>query len=220
MGYLVVGDIKSRVKRQFGDESGVQVTDSDIYRWISDSIRNVILSNEEAIEVITTIDIVASQQDYPLPTDIVSLKGITCKTGDSTSYFNLQGYQLEQFNTYVDGWDGQFFGQGNPAIFTIFNNIIKLFPIPDTAAAAGLKLFYTSYLGEITSDSFTISLPNYYFNAVVNYCLQQAYQMDEDWIGAEIMMQQVQQDLTKARGKSKEQQDTYQMITILDDDRW
>lgn len=219
MTFLQVGDVKSRVKRQFGDESGVQVMDSDIYSWISDAVRHVVLNNEEAVQASTTIDIVASQQDYDLPSDTISLKGITCKSGDATSYFNITGYPLEQFNTYVDGWDGGLFGNGQAAIYTIYNNKIKLFPIPDTAAVAGLKVYYTTYLDEITSD-IAIALPRMYFNVIVDYCLQKAYAMDEDWIAAEIQMQQIEKQLHVIRGKSRQQKDKYSVITVLDDDRW
>lgn len=219
MVFLQVGDVKSRVKRQFGDESGVQVMDSDIYSWISDAVRHVILNNEEAIQASTTIDLVAGQQDYDLPADTIALKAITCKSGDATSYFNIRGYILEQFNTYVDGWDGGFFGNGQAAIYTIYNNKVKLFPIPSTAAVAGLKVYYTTYLDEITSD-IAIQLPRIYFNIIVDYCLQKAYELDEDWIAAEIKMQQIQGNMHLARGKSKQQQDRYSIITVLDDDRW
>lgn len=219
MAFLQVGDIKSRVKRQFGDESGVQIVDSDIYSWISDALRNIYLNNEELIEVVGTIDLVAGQQDYDLPADIISLKAVTIKTSDSTGYFNMNGYPLEQFNTYVDGWDGNFFGNGTATIYTIFSNKLKLFPTPDADSPTGLKLFYSSYLDEISSDV-EIDIPKIFFNIIVDYCLQKAYEMDEDWIAAEIKMTAVQQGLHIARGKSKPQQDTYPHITVLDDDRW
>lgn len=220
MSYLSVGDVKNRVKRQFGDESGVQVTDADIFRWVADAVRNVILNSEEVFQVATTMDIITGQQDYPLSEDVLAIKGITCKTADSTAYFELRGYELDQFNSYIDGWDGNFFGEGRPTIYTVFEKKLKLFPIPDADATAGIKLYYTSYLTEITDDAFSIELPNIYFNAVVNYCLQQAYELDEDWIAAEIKMSQIQADLHKARGKVSQQQETYKTITILDDDRW
>lgn len=219
MSFLAVGDVKSRVKRQFGDESGVQVVDADIYSWISDAIRNITLNNEELIEATATIDLINSQQDYTLPDDIVSLKAVTLKPTDATSYFQARGYQLEQFNTYVDGWDGGFFGNGQSTMYTIFDNNIRLFPIPDSDITAGMKVFYTTYLAEISSD-IDIQLPKVYFNIIVDYCLQKAYEMDEDWIAAEIKMTTVQQAIHILRGKTKPQQDTYPTITVLDDDRW
>lgn len=218
---LVVGDVKARVKRQFGDESGVQITDDDIYRWISDALRNLILNgNEEIMQVSSTLDIVANQQDYTLPDGLIALKQVQIKNFDSVGYFQSNGYSLEEFTTYVDGWDGSFFGTGNPAIYTVFDNTIKFFPIPDANSTAGIKLYYTSYLTEITDDTSSIDVPPFYFNVVVNYCLQQAYQLDEDWIAAEIMMQQIAADLKKGRGKVNQRQETYSVITILDDDRW
>lgn len=219
MTFLQVGDVKSRVKRQFGDESGVQIMDSDIYSWISDAVRHIILNNEEVIEASSTIDLVASQQDYDFPSDIVSITSVTCETGDATSYFNLRGYSIEQFNTYIDGWDGGFFGPGQPAVYTIYDSKIKLFPIPSSNRIAGLKILYSTYLNEISSD-IAIELPRIYFNIIVDYCLQKAYEMDEDWIAANIKMQTIQQELHLVRGKTKVLQDKYQTITVLDDDRW
>lgn len=219
MVFLQVGDVKSRIKRQFGDESGVQIMDSDIYSWISDAVRHIILNNEEAIKATSTIDLVANQQDYDVPADTISLLGVTQKAADDASYFTLQGYPLEQFNTYVNGWDGSFFGTGKSTIYTVFNNKIKLFPIPSLASVAGIKVFYTTYLAEIAAD-IEIQLPRMYFNILVDYCLQKAYEMDEDWIAAEIKMQQVSASMHLIRGKSKQQQVKFPVITVLDDDRW
>lgn len=219
MAFLQVGDVKSRIKRQFGDESGVQIMDSDIYNWISDALRHIHLNNEELVQAIATIDLVSGTQEYDLPADVISISGVTIKTSDSTGYFTMNGYQLEQFNTYVDGWDGNFFGAGVAAIYTVYDSKIKLFPTPDTSSLAGLKLYYSTYLDEITSD-IAIDVPKIYFNIIVNYCLQKAYEMDEDWIAAEVKMQEVQQGLHIARGKTNPQQETYKTITVLDEDRW
>ena len=42
-----VQDVLLSVKRQFGDESGVQVTDSDIVRWVDDAQREISMNNPE-----------------------------------------------------------------------------------------------------------------------------------------------------------------------------
>src|SRR5215212_5975441 len=99
-----VSDIKTRIKRTFGDESGVQVTDEDIVRWINDAQRAIVTQNESLLEVTALASLVAGTQEYTLPADILILKAIHIKPSGYTSYISLKGYSFAEFNEYMNGW--------------------------------------------------------------------------------------------------------------------
>lgn len=216
-----LGDVKTRVKRIFGDESAVQVTDADITRWANDAQRAIVLSNEGLLEQIATLNLVADQQEYSLPSDCLILSTITCKNSTQLSYFRLHGYSLTQFNEYVDGWDGTTFGSGQPSIYTVFASMVRLFPVPSTAVVNGLKFFYCKNPPELVNDADVLSLPLVYHNAVVNFCLKNAYELDEDWQTSGLKGSQVVDDMHLARNRDAwKNQETYPTITILSDDGW
>lgn len=217
-----LGDIKTRVKRQFGDESSVQVDDTDITRWVNDAQLHIVQNNEGLLEAVTTLDVVANTQDYALPADLLVLSGITFRNTGDLSYIHMRGHSFQEFNEYVDGWDGTMFGPGIPYIYTVFANTIKLFPAPDSSISAALKLYYNRKPATIVSDVDVVDLPLIYHNAVVNFCLQQAYEMDENFDAANQKGSQVTSDLHINRDKSssKKNREAYPSIVLMPDDAW
>ncbi len=67
-------DVATDIKRIFGDEAGVQITDSDIIRWI-DVGQLEILKNTQILKATSTSDLIAGQVVYSL----ASLKILTIK---------------------------------------------------------------------------------------------------------------------------------------------
>lgn len=216
-----LGDVKIRVKRQFGDESAVQVQDADIVRWANDAQRTIVMNNEGLLEETSTANSVAGQQNYALPVNCFVLKSITYKQSDGQSYFHLSGYSIQQFDSSVDGWDGNALGSGLPGIYTVFAGQVRLFPIPEVSSVAGIKYYFCRRPVDMANDVDVVDLPEVYHSAVVDYCLQQAYELDEDWNSSQIKAAQVANAMHLNRNRDGwNNQETYQVITILPDDAW
>lgn len=214
-----LGDVKIRVKRQFGDEAGVQITDDDITRWVNDAQRDVVMNNEDILQQIDTLDILQGVQAYSIPTTFLIVLSLSYKSADMLSYTKLEGRSLQQFDIFVDGWDGNQFGFGFPAIYTIFGGEIKLFPIPDSNITDGLKIYGSRRPVDVDSDNDIIDLPIEYHNAVVDFCLSKAYELDEDWNASVAKASQAQQNLRLNRARDDwRNQDFYPMITIANED--
>lgn len=218
---MIVSDIYSRVKRQFGDESGVQVTDTDILRWINSGQREIVAQNEGLLEKTALTSTVANQQEYTLPTDLLILKFISLKYSSQLSYFKLKGLKTTDFNEYIDGWAGTSFGAGTPVVYTIFSGKIVLFPTPDATVADALKIYYNRIPVDVTGSSDTPDLPTLYHEVLVKYCLQQAYEMDEDWDASQIKGSALDADIALLRGREEwKQQEFFPTITILSEDNY
>lgn len=218
-----VAQIQSYVKRQFGDESGVQVTDEDIIRWINSGMRQIVLQNESLLEKTSTANSVALQQVYSLPVDLLNLKGIQYRESLTTSYYVLKGYELTKFNQYIDGWDESSSNQTNgvPFCYTVNEGQIIVHPTPDTAITAAFKIYYNRSPVEVVTAADTPELPILYHESIVKYCLQQAYELDEDWDGVGNKEGQLAKELDLLRGREDWKiQESYPVITVLNDDNW
>lgn len=194
-GVLTVNDVFERVKRTFGDESSAQVTEDDIIRWINDAQREAVMQNEGLIQEIGYVDTVAGTREYNLPEDCFTLEHVWVKDGTSASYYSIKFLAMREFNEQADGWDGaNVFAY--PLIFTKQSDgKLLLFPAPQTSTIEGLKLMYSAYATPVADSTSQISIPAYLHSYVVNFCLMQAYEMDEDWESAGQKASQIQGDL-------------------------
>jgi len=218
---MIVSDVKTRVKRQFGDEAGVQVTDADILRWINDGQRQIALHNESILEKVATQNSTASEEEYSLPSDLLLLHSVTYKTPDEGSYHHLKGLKKQEFDNFIDGYDGTDYGTGTPTVYTIFASKLILFPTPDIASTNGIKIFFTRKPTDRTADGDTLDVPELYHESIVNYCLRQAYEMDEDWQASNIKASEIKDDLTILRDRDDwSKREFYPSISVLPEDAY
>lgn len=218
---MIVSDIYTYVKRQFGDESGVQLTDTDILRYINEGQRQIVMQNEGLLETISTANGVKDQEQYTLPTNLLILRTIMYKSPDDVSYYRLKGMSYQQFNEYVDGWDGTAYGSATPTIFTQFAGNLILFPPPDKNSTNGIKIYYNRQPVDVTLPSDTPDLPDLYHDALAKQCLKLAYEMDEDWDAAQIKSKELDADVAVLRGREEwRQEEYYPVITVRIEDSW
>jgi hypothetical protein len=188
-------DVLTRVKRTFGDEAAVQVTQADIIRWINDAQREAVMQNEGLLQKVGFVSSVAGTKEYTYPTDLFVLHHLYYKASASEAYYALKYLSLKDFSEYVDGWDGTTM-QGIPLIYTQQEDgKTVIFPTPAASVANGIKLIYSRYATDVVDQTSTIDLPPFLHTYVINFCLMQAYEMDEDWESAGNKATQIQGDL-------------------------
>lgn len=218
-----VADIIQAVKRQFGDESGVQMTDEDIIRWINSGMRQIVLQNESLMEKTVTTSTVAGQQQYDLPVDLLKLSGIQYREATNQAYRRIKGYSLAEFNEIIDGWDESSSNQttGSPVCYTIYEQKIIVYPIPSEIIIAAFKVYYNRSTVNVVTSTDTPELPLLYHDVLVKYCLQQAYEMDEDWDAVGNKAQETDRDINFLRGRDDwKTQESYPVITVMNEDAW
>lgn len=216
MGYELptktVADIATYVKRQFGDESGVQVTNDDIIRWVNAAEQEIISANQ-VLKAVATTATVADQEEYVLG------------TGVDLQYINsihVAGLKLpfRNFNdaeSYITVNDPDKTQRTRPEFWYEWAGTVYLYPIPDTVYT--LKVFYHRVPVALTGTGDTLNVPDNYFNRIVEYCMAQAYELDENLDAALAKSQQFQSNLVaQALDENATSYDKYPMITILDED--
>lgn len=177
---MIVSDIVTRVQRQFGDESGVQVTETDVIRWINDSQQEAVLQHTFLLYQTATSPTVAGQQQYATPSDCIDIKTVRYKEASSLSFLPLKYYNTKEMDEYIFNWQGTDF-TGEPEIWTKGNNnqTIALFPVPD--AVGTLQFEYGRYPTPVITAADALDLPPYYHQYITEFCLMKAFEMDEEW---------------------------------------
>jgi hypothetical protein len=207
---MIVSDVITRVTRQFGDEANVQIDNADIIRWINDSVRDFSVQND-LTQATGTINSVVDQNSYTFPADLLSMRSIYY---DSQK---LQFYKRTEYDEYINKVDPLEEQSGTPILYTRWGTEFLLYPKPDSIKQ--IKMRYLQRPTEVTVEGDTVPLPLEYHNRVVEYCLQQAYQTDEDWDASTQMSSQLSDGLTRLKEQETFQdKEFYPGITVLADD--
>lgn len=207
---MLVSDVVTRVERQFGDEASVQINEADIIRWVNDAVREISTAND-LTQATGTMNSVVGTNTYDFPSDLMSIRAI---------YYDnqkLQSYSKAEYDEYINESDPNEVQSGTPFLYTRWGGSFVLYPKPDSVKV--IKLLYLQLPGQLGDTAAIIPLPDIYFNRVVEYCLQQAYQTDEDWEAATQMSGQFEDGLMKLKERETATNvEYYPSITVLPDD--
>jgi hypothetical protein len=214
-----VAAIKTRVKRRFGDEAGVQLSDSDIISSINDAQLEIVKRNESLLEVTATANADDGIQEYTLPANLLIFRSLKWKGTGELSYKPLIGRPFNEFNEYMEGWDEDVSSQGTPYTYTLYAGKFLVFPVPDSNIANAFKIYYNRKPTDVALDADVPDVPEIYHLTIVDMALKQAYEMDEDWEAASNKSAEASKDLDYLRGREDwKQQDTYPTILIRQED--
>lgn len=186
------GDLMQDVKRRFGDESGVQLEDSDILRWANDGQQQIVTENR-VLRARGTLNSVVGTYDYDFPGDsihsIISL------------HYNgvpLRSLTFQEAEHSVIAQDPNREQSGTPIVWWFWGDTFTVWPTPDVEGT--LTLFYTRNPAVLNGDpGQLLDVSDKYYPALVNYVLQNAYEMDEDWQAAQAKEAQFKTALAEQR---------------------
>lgn len=204
---MLVNDIGLRVKRQFGDEAGIQVTDADIIRWVNDAQREI-AKEDSLLQTFATTSAVANQQEYVRPPDILVLRSV------HYNGIKLKGLAPQEAEDYIATKDTPI---GEPQVFWIWANKIFLYPIPSANLVDGIRIFYTRLPKPVDSQDDAPEINVEHHGRIVEYALQQAYEMDENWQAAQMKQKQFK-DGMEAKPSEPDPSDYYATITVRPED--
>lgn len=208
---MIVADVISRVKRQFGDESGAQVTDADIIRWINDG-QNEIAQMHELLEATAVTKTLAGKVDYELPDSMVTLQAI---------YYNgakLRNLSNQEFDEYIrvanDGGNSE-----GSYVYTSWGNRITLFPAP--ASSLDLRINFSCFPAPVEISADELNIPLRYHNRLVEYVLAQAYELDENFEAATFKANQMTNAMSQTLGDEQwDEHSEYPTILVRAEDAW
>lgn len=179
-------NVADRIKRTFGDESGVQVTDTDIIGWVN-SAQLEICSKTDVLKGVANAVSVAGQFDYPnldaQDAGINNIFSVTYK-GVKLKYLSWQ-----DFEQYISDNDPLRTTQADPEYWSTWGDQLSLYPTPVTSNDA-IRVHFTALPTTILALSSPLSLPDNYFNRIIEHVLSSAYEMDENFGAHEAKLNQ------------------------------
>lgn len=110
---------------------------------------------------IATTSLVASQQEYVFPSDILKIKRIEI-TYDGTNWYKVRFADVNTLDTTADSTTvNQNFQTTNP-FADIHDSSIFLYPIPTATSTNGLKIWYENEVTELSADADEPTIPEAY----------------------------------------------------------
>lgn len=210
-------DVIDRVKRTFGDESGVQIVQADVLRWVNDAQRTINESNQVLLAKATR-DITGGTAVYDF--DDLPVHHIQSLIFDSTP---LRPLSFQDAQSYILGKDtpGGDPSWTVPEIWWEYDGEINLWPKPLNSITGGLVLYYVGDPVELTDPAQSLSVPDTYFNALFALVMQQAYALDENWQGMSAVKDMASESLTRLQGQERKQEiNLYPFAQVDPDDLW
>jgi len=200
---MLVSDVATRVKRQFGDELGSQIGDADVIRWCNDAQQEIALQNR-LLQTVANQNSAIGTQEYSAPADMLALRGVRYDK------LRLTLLTMDDMDNIVQD---RTLDQGTPAYYWTYGNQISLWPVPD--AVYNITIYYTAKPTTLTAVGDTLSLPAQYDNRVIEYCIAQAAELDDNLEHYQLKMGQFQSgiDATKNALEQIENEDMYPSIT-------
>lgn len=204
---MKVSEVITRVRNTSGDTTSLQFTDTQIVDWINDGIRECAINNN-LLQKRASQNTVIGQSDYDLPTDILKLH--------SVKYDNekLPVLTMEEFDERYTGADGSISGRATVAY--IWAGKLTLYPKPDIVYPLVVDYIYhpVAHASDAPGLTAELSLPVGYHNRIVDYCLAQVAQQDDDLNRYQIKMQQFETGVQNLKDQGEWNYDLYPSISV------
>lgn len=185
-----VSDIATAVKRTFGDESGVQVSDADIIRWVNEAQTEIAMSNK-VLKGRSVRDLVANTGFYNLPDNVLQIESIHVNS------VPLTPKTLTEMEATVLQRDPKRTEQDiTPQYWWEYAGGVEFFPVPSTGAVGGITIYFVRSPVDTQSASDMLGLPDKYYQTMINLVLAKAYELDENFEAVTLKVQQAANSLS------------------------
>lgn len=203
----LVSEVMLSVRRQFGDDAGVQVEDADLIRWINDA-QDEVANRNRFLKAISTVAAEPGIASYRWPTENILQV-------ESVHYDGKQIPNLPFATAEIRIGDSPTL-EGCPRLWYEWAGQFTFWPVPNESKE--IKLYLTLRPAKVTSGTDVLSVPDKYFTDIVRYVLMQAYEMDEDWQAVQAKQQQFDASITGLGEEERTAQNmTYEVINIVED---
>ncbi len=208
-----VQEVFTRVQRTFGDTANVQVDQNDIIRWINDAQREIVLANQ-LLQAVATSNTIVGTNIYTLPTDLLTIRSI------KYAGLKLRAMTFSEAEQYIPNFDDTTnYPSDIPTAFWVWANQLTLYPNP--SGIKELRIYYTRQPVAVSILADIPELPLQYHNRLVEYCLQQAYELDENWAAAETKKTQFMSGVNNTKDNVDwAERDFYPNITMTEGSDW
>lgn len=204
--------VSRAVRRQFGDEAGVQLIDDDILSWINDAQDQIVDSNH-ALKARAFSDTVRGISQYRFPSNTIEQIDSIHVGGQLIRNIPFTEAERDYIgNDLADVVTGQ-----QPSVWWEWSGAFTLYPTPSDSQQ--IIIYYSTRPTHVVGLSDTLGVPDKFYRTILAYVMQQAYELDENFEASAAKQQQVQQHLDGfSEDERTAQHMTYETITVLPED--
>lgn len=167
---MILSEIKLAVKKLFGDEAGVQITDADIVRWANDGMIDICRKTDAASNITTISTVVGTDTYIIAATDFLRISRVTF-AGKDLSYISWR-----QLNELYPSRDVAPVSTGTPSLYSLIRRQLVLYPAPTSVGVVSMT--YAARPMVLTGDADTPNIPTEMHEDLVRYILMRAYELD------------------------------------------
>lgn len=196
---ILVNDLISRVQAVLQDTTGVRWPQTELVLWINDAQREVALLKPDAMSntAIVTLD-AGTKQSIPADGNrlLKVVRNMAQNASDSSLYDGKRSIRLvdgDILDSQTPDWHDSTVGgdaaHGGEVKHYIYNEesprTYYVYPGVSSASTVYLEIMYSknpAVLATITGST-TLSVPDIFGNAVMNYVLYMAYMKDSEYAG-------------------------------------
>lgn len=205
-----LGELTSRVQRQFGDEAGVQITAGDIRNWLNDAQVDIV-RRTDVLQASLKTDVVANQPDYAVPNNFVKIRRVTVNGN------LIRPTQLEHLDQLNPGRDNE--TTSIPNWYYTWGNSIYLYPTPSARSTLGLEIYYIRTPLVLNAPTDIPEIPAYMHEDLLRFALARAKELDEEEASAQRLMADYGDRMAQSSWEASNQQtDSYPAVRLLPGD--
>ena|SRR3990167_5900991 len=169
-----VSDLVTYARQQYNATSDSFFSDTELYSYIYDA-QMQLARFTSCIRGTYTQSTVASQQEYSMPSDVISVKRVT-----------YDGKRLARISFSEDdmitGFNASTTSTATPSCYAYWNATLYLRPVP--SAVATIKIFVYKMPDEVTATS-VLEVPTIYHLDMADYLLHKMAAKDKNYSGAQ-----------------------------------
>jgi len=209
-----VGELVTAVQRQFGDDSGVQITRPDIVRWINQAGIDI-ARKTECVQDHKQADSVSGDGSYSLPTDFIRMRRVT---------FNDKVIPSTTLDIADQDWMSRDIPsgvQGTPQYYYIWNSVLYLYPKPSQSSSGNLDIYYVRTPAAVSADEDIPEIPAKYHEFIVRYCLSKAKELNDEYDVARTVKVDYESDILDVKDEiARPNSRSYNAVRLLPGDDW
>ncbi len=210
---MLASDVIARVRATAGDTNVLQFSDATVLTWINDGIKECAVGNNLLQKRASSTTVIGTEA-YNLPTDILRLHSV------KVDGVKLPIYTLNEYEEYIGDRDPSVtINTGSPEIAYVWANKLNLVPAPDSSTKdLVIDYIYDPVQVTVVGTDLSTIIPVGYHSRIVDYCLAQVAQQDDDMGRYQLKMDEFKSGVSGLEDQPKQSEDSYPYMMVADRD--
>lgn len=207
-------DVANEVIAKFGDIGMVQITTAMLLTWINNGQRKM-TGEIPFIEGSASTAEIAGQAAYDFSalfasSRIQDVQSVLLEGAPLNILPWSQFQPLAQANVLQSGMV-----QGQQSSASFWGSVLTIYPTPTSTLANGITAYFHQYPADLAALANNLTVPDRFYNGLVEYVLAQAFVLNENWTTAEQLLANHESSMQRQMGTGQDTpSDFYSGVTL------